>query len=271
MENFDSTLGFLDEGSDCGSVHGSARGCARGRDRECDLPDLVDSDPSDLDDSDDDEDFSPPRLATVTPSYTRQPTQSSPDSPTGPPPPRVSGPAFSPSPMNVSQIFPFYTSPSPSTIRVLSASLISPGGLDRDEREAMENISTVTVDDDDLVSLRLVLTPTQDSQGLGQPGISSPPLLPLTPAAAPNSRTPILQGGGPVVAPGPQPRASVQLGGAGTTPRRAALQGAAQQGAGFGDRHPAPHNLPPSPGVPPNASPSQNLQPPADDPPSQPI
>ena len=141
--------------------------------------------------------------------------------------------------------------------------------------ESVENISTAT-DDDDLVSLRLVLTPTQDSQGLGQPGISSPPVLPLTPAAAPNTRTPILQGGGPVVAPGPvrdpQPRALVQLGGAGATPRRDALQAAAQQGAGFADRHPVPHHLPPSPQaeVHPNASPSQNLHPPAADPPSQP-
>ena len=68
---------------------------ARGGDRESDLPDLVDSDPSDLDDSDDEQDFSsPPRLATVTPSYTRQPTQSPPASPTGPPPPRVSLPSL---------------------------------------------------------------------------------------------------------------------------------------------------------------------------------
>ena len=93
--------------------------------------------------------------------------------------------------------------------------------------ESVENISTVTVDNDDLVSLHLVLTPTQDSQGQGQPGISTPPVLPLTPAAAPDSRTPILHGGGPVIAPGParvpQPRAPVQLGGAGATPRRAAL------------------------------------------------
>ena len=139
------------------------------------------------------------------------------------------------------------------------ASLISLSVLDRDEMESVENISAVTVDDDDLVSLRLVLTPTQDSQGLGQPGISSPPVLPLTPA-----RTPILQGGGPVVAPGPQPRAPVQLGGAGVTPRRAALQGAAQQGAGFEDRHPVPHHLPPTPRA--------EAHPPAAaaDPPSQP-
>ena len=114
--------GVWDEGSDCGSVRGSVRGRARGRDRECDLPDLVDSEPSDLDDSDDEQDFSPPRLATVTPSCTRQPLQSSPATPTGPPPPRVSGPAFSPSHMNVSQMFLFNSSPSPSTIRVLSAS-----------------------------------------------------------------------------------------------------------------------------------------------------
>ena len=131
--------GVWDEGSDGGSVCGSVRGRARGRDRECDIPDLVGSEPSDLDDSDDEQDFSPPRLATVTPSCTRQPTQSSPASPTGPP--------------------PFNTSPSPSTIRVLSASLISPGVLDRGEIESVENISRVTVDDDDLISLRLVLTP----------------------------------------------------------------------------------------------------------------
>ena len=135
-------------------------------------------------------------------------------------------------------------------------------GLDRDEMESVENISTVTVDDDDLVSLHLVLTPTQDSQGQGQPGISTPPVLPLTPAAAPDSRTPILQGRGPAVAPGPvrdhQPRASVQLGGTGAPPRRAALQTAAHQGAGFTDRHPVPHHLPPSPQaeVHPNSSPS---------------
>ena len=145
-----------DEGRVRGSVHDSDHGSVHSRVRPCVIPDLVDS--SDPDDSDDDQDFSSPRLGTHS-------------SPNGPPPPRVSGPAFSPPPMNVSPIFPFNTSSSPPTVRESPASLNSSGGMVRDELESEENISTITVDD----SLHLVLTPTQDFQG--QPVPSSPSSL----------------------------------------------------------------------------------------------
>ena len=185
--------------------------------------------------------------------------------PGGPPPPRVSGPAFSPRPMNVSPIVPFNTSPSPPTVRDHPASLNSPGGLGRDEMESEENLSTVTVDDD-IDSLHLVLTPTQDIQG--QSGISSPPFLPLTPIQPlqgggihVEDEPPVLQGGDDLDQPGAAPvfqNPPVQPGGAVSTPRQRALQAASRQGAGVAIIHPVPVLSPPPPPV--VAPPSQNTQ-----------
>ena len=170
-----------------GSGHDGVRGRNCGRARVCDaVPELVGSSDEDSDEDEDSNQIFSPHTAT----------------PSGPPPPRVTGPAFSPSPMNISSRIPFNTSLSPLSARDESAILHSPDGIGRNVLDSEENISLVTVDDS-LQSLNLVMTPTQDS-----PGTSSrlPPTLPLTPP--------------PTVA-------------AGVTPvRQAALQAAAREAAG---------------------------------------